>query len=530
MILRDYQKECIAAVESHGAGRWLCQLATGMGKTVIFAHLPRRGNTLILSHRQELVNQPLKYFDCPTAVEMAKSHATLFGQPSAPVVSASVQTMTRRKEDYAKDAFDTIIVDEAHHATAGSYRDILDYFTPRRIVGFTATPNRADGVGLEHVFDEIIFERDLKWGIEHGYLSNIICKRVNIGYDLAGVATRMGDYAPGELERVVNTDYCNNAIAEIVRNIADPPVLIFAVDVEHAYSIAQAINRIMPGTAQALSAQSDNREAVVKDYLSGKLQVLVNCALFTEGTDLPNTRTVIIARPTKSSGLYAQMAGRGTRLAQDKPHCLLIDCVGISNMPLCTAPSLLGLDLSGVPAKYHREIEGDLLADLPTLIEHKADTPESWIDNVRQVDLWAQGAGYNLHDVNYIKHADGSLRLRLPVEGTTAACCWMLSAPDLTGKVKLINPGGECEELPAQKAYDKVFAVLRDHYIDSRPLWDLKSARRWGAAPAGEKQINYISRLACRAGRDVADLLPKLTKLQASALIERLRTCGRTTC
>ena len=514
MQLRPYQKECIEAVEHAGNGRWLCQLATGMGKTVIFANIPRHGNTLILSHRQELVMQPLRYFDCETAVEMGTSSGNYLGKAIAPVTSASVQTLCKRFGNYDRDAFHTIIVDEAHHAASESYRRILDYFLPRRLLGFTATPNRADGKGLECVFDKIIFQKDLRWGIENGYLSPIHCKRVNIGYDLRGVSTKMGDYSPKDLDRVVNVASCNRAIAEVVRQIAELPCLIFAVDVEHAEAIAKEI----PG-AVALSAQSKDRSEVIAAYKKGEIKVLVNCALFTEGTDLPNTRTVIIARPTKSVGLYTQMVGRGTRLSAGKDHCLLIDCIGVSDMPLCTAPSLLGLDLDGVPRRYQEDIEGDLLEDLPAMIEAKADTPESWVNNVKIVDIWAKASGYTLHDVNWQKKSDGTLFVSLPGKKMLK-----VSAPDLTGKVVLSTAAGYSREFDnPQDAYDLAFTLLRFKCAEQRPLWSLSSAKRWGSAPASEKQIQFITRLAMRKKIDVSGVLPGITKLQATNLLSRLK-------
>ena len=157
LTLRPYQADCLAAIEEAGCGRHLCQLATGLGKTVIFSRIPVERATLIVSHRQELVYQPLRYFDCDTSVEMGTSRASHLGRPTTPVTSASVQTMVRRLECYDRDAFDTIIVDEAHHAASPTYRKILDYFTPQRVLGFTATPNRADGLGLESAFEDIIF-------------------------------------------------------------------------------------------------------------------------------------------------------------------------------------------------------------------------------------------------------------------------------------------------------------------------------------------------------------------------------------
>ena len=148
--LRPYQRECIAAIPEEG--RYLVYMATGLGKTVCFSQIPRRGRALILSHREELVTQPLKYYDCECGVEMAayKSHGE-------EVVSASVQSLVRRLHRFKPDDFDIVISDECHHSAAPTYRKIYDYFKPRLHLGFTATPNRNDGVGLEHVFDDIVF-------------------------------------------------------------------------------------------------------------------------------------------------------------------------------------------------------------------------------------------------------------------------------------------------------------------------------------------------------------------------------------
>ncbi len=195
MELRTYQQDCIATIEAQPPGSYLVQMATGLGKTVTFANLPRHGGRmLILSHREELVEQPRKYFDCSFGVERAESRS--HGEE---VVSASVQSLARRLNKFDPQDFDLIVCDEAHHAAAKSYRTIFDYFRPKKLVGVTATPNRGDKVRLDNVFSKIIFQRDLRWGIENGYLCDIHCRRVNIGFDLSKVHTSRGDYAPGGL-------------------------------------------------------------------------------------------------------------------------------------------------------------------------------------------------------------------------------------------------------------------------------------------------------------------------------------------
>ena len=221
MNLRPYQKECIETIEAQSAGAYLCQMATGMGKTVTFANIPRHGERmLILSHREELVEQPRKYFDCSYGIEQSARRSN-----GEEVVSASVQSLVKRLDRFNPEDFRLIICDEAHHAAANTYRKIFDYFTPEKLIGFTATPNRGDKVRLDTVFSSIIFQRDLRWGIQNGYLCDIFCKRIDIGYDLSAVHTRHGDYAPGELAEAM--DGTADAIAQTYREHAVGATLIF---------------------------------------------------------------------------------------------------------------------------------------------------------------------------------------------------------------------------------------------------------------------------------------------------------------
>ena len=139
--LRDYQAECIDIIDNLDGGAHLVQMATGLGKTVTFANIHRHGRMLILSHRDELVAQPVKYFDCPVGIEKAERHSD-----GEPVVSGSVQTLsrgTRLERNFKPGDFDLIVTDEAHHASAPTYRKIIDYLQPRLHIGFTATRTEA---------------------------------------------------------------------------------------------------------------------------------------------------------------------------------------------------------------------------------------------------------------------------------------------------------------------------------------------------------------------------------------------------
>lgn len=496
MELRNYQRECISAIESQPPGSYLCQMATGLGKTVTFANIPRHGRVLLLSHREELVEQPRKYFDCSFGVERAENHS--HGEE---VVSASVQSLVRRLSRFRPDEFDTLIVDEAHHSAARTYRRILDYFEPRLTLGFTATPNRGDKVRLNDVFQKIIFQRDLRWGIENGYLTDIYCIRVNIGFDLSAVHTRHGDYAPGELADAM--DGTADAIAEAYRDFARGATLIFAVNVAQAEEIAERIDG-----AVVVTGETKDRAAIIHAFTAGEIPCIVNCMVFTEGTDIPRVETVIVARPTQSEALYAQMVGRGLRLYPGKEKLTLIDCVGVTGKAsLCTAPSLLGIDMAEVPARKRDEVQGALF-DLPIKAVFASDCPESWVKNVEIVQLWGKEQKYQLHDINFFKMPDGSLVVSLLNNKKLEIPC-----PDSLGNVYGI---------PMQEALDTIYTKLENEYSEQRYIWDLKIAKRWGKQPATENQLKIIRR-RCK-GFDVEGL----TKGQASQILNRLFNGGRT--
>ncbi len=504
MELRDYQRECIKTIEAQPPGSYLCQMATGLGKTVTFANIPRQGRNLILSHREELVRQPMKYYDCSYGVERAGEHS--HGEE---VVSASVQTLVRRLEQFSPDAFDTIIVDEAHHAAANTYRKILDYFKPRLTLGFTATPNRGDKVRLDTVFSDIIFARDLRFGIQNGYLCDIYCMRVDIGYDLSAVHTRAGDYAPGELDEAM--EGTADAIAEAYGKYAKGATLIFAVSVNHANEIAAKI----PG-AVVVTGETKDRAAIIERFTAGEIPCIVNCMVFTEGTDIPRVETVIIARPTQSDSLYSQMVGRGLRLYPGKERLTLIDCVGITGRAsICTAPSLLGIDMTNVPKKKQNELEG-LLFELPMKAVAASDCPESWIRNVEIVDLWAKEQKYQTHDVNWFKLPDGSMVLSLLGHERL-----VLSPQDELGMTRITLGDMTSDKRPMQSALDSCYVWLCNQRKEQAYLWNTQEVKRWGRNPATDKQLTMIRR-RCK-GFDTEGL----TKGQASQILNRLMNGGR---
>lgn len=491
MQLRPYQVECLAAIPESGS--YLIQMATGLGKTVTFAHVPRRGKMLILSHREELVNQPLKYFNCKTGVEMASVKSD-----GEEVVSASVQSLVRRLGRFRPDEFDIIITDEAHHAAARTYRTIYDYFKPRLHLGFTATPNRSDSARLDDVYQDIIFERDLRWGIENNYLSDIYCKRIDIGYDLSRVRTQHGDFAPGELDEAM--DGTADAIAEVYREHAVGATLIFAVSVNQVQEIVKRIP-----DAVGVTAETKDRSDIIAAFTAKQIPCLVNCMVFTEGTDLPLVETVIIARPTQSDTLYAQMVGRGLRTHPGKEKLHLIDCVGVTGKAsLCTAPSLLGIDLDMVPKSKQEELEG-MLFDLPDLAIKASDTPESWIRNVQIVDLWAKKQKYQTHNVNWFRLPDQTMICSLS-DGKFLA----IPPADELGMVRVSG-----QRMKMQDALDSAFRYLTESATEQSYIWNLAQVKRWGSQPATDKQMDMIR-------KRIKEFDKSVTKGEASMILNRL--------
>ena len=295
-----------------------------------------------------------------------------------------------------------------------------------------------------------------------------------------------------------------DAIAQTYREHARGPTLIFAVNV------AQEIAGKIPG-AVAVTGQTKDRGEILRRFTAGEIPCLVYVMVFTEGTDIPRVETVILARPTQSDALYAQMVGRGLRLWPGKEKLLLIDCVGTTGRAsLCTAPSLLGLDVSNVPKRKQQELEG-MLFDLPLRAAAASDVPESWIRNVEIVDLWAQEQKYQTHDVNWFKMPDGSLVCSLPGRKKLTIPC-----PDALGMVDL-----DGQRTPMQEALDMAYQTLREEHAEARYLWDLNAAKRWGRQPATESQLRIIQK-RCR-GFDTTGL----TKGQASQILNRLFNGGK---
>lgn len=389
MQLRPYQTAAVEAVLARfraGDRSTLLVLPTGCGKTVVFADIARRGvqwrrRTLVLAHRTELLDQArskLLAVGVDAAIEQADQRAG-----DAPVVVASVQTLRgARLASFAPDAFHLIVVDEAHHAAAASYGAILGHFSGAKVLGVTATPDRLDGAALGAVFQSCAYRYELRQAIRDGWLAPIRARRVVVdGVDLGGVHTRAGDFDQGELAEVMADAVALHGVAKPLLDLSgDRKAILFAVNVAHAKALAEVLNAYQPGIARAVdgSASATERAGVLEAFRAGAFRVLVNCALFTEGFDEPSIACVGIARPTKSRALYTQMVGRGTRLAEGKTDCLVLDFTAMAGRHRLVGPAdvLAGRELAdGMRADVERLLAADAV-DVDQALEVAARTYE----------------------------------------------------------------------------------------------------------------------------------------------------------
>lgn len=329
MTLRPYQEECVDSVLNNWKEyqKVLAVLPTGAGKTIIFSKVTERslpGRTLILAHREELIEQAVSKIKSTTGISAQVEKAERKAGRNADVVVASVQTLQGdRLEGWPQDHFSRIVVDEAHHALSDTYRRILEHFCTARVLGVTATPFRGDKKNLGSLFENVAFEIGLIDLIKQGYLSPIRIKSVPLQIDLNGVRTVSGDYDLDQVDQALDPILTRVATA-ILEQAAGRKVLVFLPLRKTSQKFADILNGIGI-RARHVDGLSDDRKEILESFGKGEFQVLCNAMLLTEGYDEPSVDCVCILRPTKSQPLYAQMVGRGTRLHPGKTECVLLD-------------------------------------------------------------------------------------------------------------------------------------------------------------------------------------------------------------
>ena len=459
--LRPYQTaslEAVADALATGQRRLLVKKPTGTGKTVTFAAMPTWGRIgafltaqpkhgaqmLVIAHREELLDQAAEKIqaqhpDWMVEVEQGPRVASSF----ADVIVASIQTLAARKFTRLERLMRhhdirLVIIDEAHHAAAPTYRTALvhlgflppaeastvegieaiefddtkvmeaaladwDKVSPkdRLLVGVTATPNRTDAIGLGCVFQSIAYSYDLKQAIEDQYLVPIEPYAIESDTSLDSCRTVAGEFNQKDLAEAVNQEKRNALAVAAWQELAEGrQTLGFTVDIAHAHELAQAFQKA--GYAwEALSGETpkDQRRDMLKRFRRGELIGIANCMVLTEGTDLPMVECILHCKPTKSATLYEQMTGRGLRTHPGKDRCIVIDIVDIARKhSLQTAPVLYGLPPGLKPADGQElgELERDMKAlqdqypqmDVEALLREGRLTLKELRARAQKFDVW----------------------------------------------------------------------------------------------------------------------------------------------
>lgn len=411
--LRSYQARAVESVlrEWESTSSTLLVQPTGSGKTTVFTEIicrMRPARALILAHREELIFQAKRRVEeqgeLECQIEMADQSASTHFMFKAPVIAATVQTLIsgigekRRMHRFNPMDFGVLVIDEGHHSIAASYKKIIEYFSQNpdlKILGVTATPDRADEEALGQIFETVADVYEILDAIHDGWLVPIDQQMVEVeDLDFSQIRTTAGDLNYGDLAQVMEAEKVLYGVCGATNEIVgDKQTIVFTSSVRHAEMSCNIFNRYRPKMADWISGKTpkEKRREIMQKFSNGDLQVLCNVGCITEGVDVPAAEIVVMARPTKSRSLYAQMAGRILRplpnlidhldtpverkdaiAASTKPSALIIDFAGNSGRhKLITSADILGGNVSeraielavrkaresGMPVRMNEELE-----------------------------------------------------------------------------------------------------------------------------------------------------------------------------
>ncbi|AWY06534.1 DNA helicase [Gordonia phage Trine] len=355
--LRPYQIEAVDAVQAawtvHGISRPAVVLPTGTGKSTVIAKLAadaraQGGRVVMLAHRGELLDQMAASVSAvdpsgePVGIVAAERD-----EPETAIVAASFQTLAKARRLRSLGHRDVVLVDEAHHAPAKTYRGVLDslgcFGHATLTCGFTATMVRADEEALGSIWQEVVYEKSLAWAIGEGFLvaprgKTVVMDDLN---QLAKIRNVAGDYNQGKLEEVMAASV-DSTVEAILSHAADRAPIVFATGVDHARVLAELLTqRGIPAASVVGSDLRERRQDVYRRFADGQLQALVTVQVLTEGADFPRCDAVVMGRPTRSQSLYSQMVGRALRPYPGKSDALVLDLTGTArDMSLVTLTDL----------------------------------------------------------------------------------------------------------------------------------------------------------------------------------------------
>lgn len=419
MKLRDYQQRALNDLytwfRKNHTGNPCMVLPTGAGKSVIIAEFCRQAlqswpetRILMLTNTRELVSQNAQRMravwpNAPLGIYSAGLNRRELGEP---ITFASVQSVARRAQ--ALGHVDIMMVDECHainHTSTGQYRQLIAELTAInpyiRIVGLTATPFRLGhgfiNDGEDSIFQDLLYSVTITELLAQGHLAHLRSKHTATEYDTTGVRKSGGDFVVSELEKLVDTSEYNHAVVEemIARASGRKAWLIFCVGVSHAQNIADLLNERGVKTA-CVSGQtpSAQRKQILEDFAAGRLQALSNVGVLSVGYDNPKIDMLAMLRPSESTGLYCQMAGRGLRTHPEKTDCLVLDFAGnVGKHGPITNPKppkgKSGKDGGDAPTKVCPKCEEVLAANaaICTACGHEYPPPEKEPDGITVLKL-----------------------------------------------------------------------------------------------------------------------------------------------
>lgn len=535
--------------------------------------------TLILAHRRELIEQAAcqcekAYPDKSIDIEMGSITAS--GSADITVASISSLVSGDRLSKYDPLRFKLVLVDEAHHIVAPTYLQVLQHFglyppthTCPALVGVSATFSRLDGVSLGAAIDHIVYHKDYVDMIDEKWLSGVKFTTVESHADLSHVkrSATTGDFQSRSLSKAVRTKETNEITVKAWLSEARDrkSTLVFCVDIAHVEALTAAF-RDHGINAQYITGSTPVKERRLRleAFKRGEFPVLLNCAIFTEGTDMPSIDCVILARPTRSRNLLVQMIGRGMRLHPGKKDCHVVDMVASLETGIVTVPTLFGLnpgeivkeasaeDLkklseqrdSSTPTTLpfhnpthpnavlnftHYDTVHDLIEDTSGERHVRAMSPNAWvqIDSSKYMLCPRNGILTITHTPSSATNTTSSQKPHLPLESTTAP---------FTVTYKYSLPASAASKSPFSTPRTIATATTLSSALSAADTFAASKFERiwiatnspWRKAPASEQQLSFLNNLRNVTDEEATPLTPQdLTKGQANDMITKVKYGAR---
>tara|TARA_R100001082_G_scaffold16852_1_gene8472 strand:+ start:11536 stop:13293 length:1758 start_codon:yes stop_codon:yes gene_type:complete len=394
-MLRDYQHQAIAAASDSLSKNRSCLLvaATGVGKTTIFCEIIRRAlskgkRVCVMAHRDELIRQAASRIEQIAGVQPEIEKAGQWAKGDVPVFVTSVQTMNakwildRRFQRFQPDDWDLLIIDEAHHALAQSYRNVIDHFqkNPKhKVIGVTATPDRGDQLGLGEIFDDCPFQYEIGDAVCDGWLVPIRQQYVTVGsLDYSEIKTRLGDLCGGDLAEVLEQEKnIHGMVSPTLELLKGKSAIVFCATVRQAEMAAEVFNRHKEGIAACVHGKTspEDRADILARFADGSLQFVTNVGVLTEGFDAPRCDAVVMMTATKVRAKYVQCVGRATRPITPPLQTMTkeqrVEAIGSSEKPFCTV-----IDFKGNSGRHKLIGMVDVLA---------GNRPEGVVDRAKRI-------------------------------------------------------------------------------------------------------------------------------------------------